>query len=191
MPRKRKPKFSEYKVPAIDPGDRNAIEDRDLVQFELVDFDEVAVLPDEIRERLVEDLVASIRFARGGVNAGKRHVSDKALARHIFLSDVGRALECVGLPVKRWRKHDHGGGESLFYRMARALADGCSLHLPQDLKPLAKRAVQIQYGTISPGMKAAQDAELTARRQRLDRLVLRLKSAAPQSRGDQSPPAPD
>ena len=160
MPRKRKPRFSEYKIPTIDPEDRHAVEDHVLVRHALVDFDEVAVLPDEIREQLVADLVAAIRIAHGGVKAGKRHVSNKAMGKHIFLSDVGRALARADLPVTRWRKHDHGGSESLYFQMVHALADVSGLHLPQDLKPLAMRAAQIQYGTMSPAMKAAQDAEL-------------------------------
>jgi hypothetical protein len=179
MPRKRKPRFSEYKVPAIDPGDRNAVEDRVRVRHALVDFDEVAVLPKEIHERLVEDLVASVYYARGGLSAGKRHVSNKAETRRIFLSGVARALGQAGLPVKRWRKHDHGGGESLFFQVAHALADTCGLRLPKDLRPLAVRAAQIQYGAMSPAMKAAQNAELAARRRRLDGLVVRLKAVAP------------
>ena len=34
------------------------VEDHDLVRHVLVDFDELAVLPSEIREQLVADLVA-------------------------------------------------------------------------------------------------------------------------------------
>jgi hypothetical protein len=180
MPRKRKPRFAEHKVAVIDPGDRNAVEDRDLVRHALVDFDEVTVLSDEIRERLVEDLVDSIRFARGGVNAGKRHVSNKALARHVFLADVARALARAGLPVKRWRRDDR---ESLLYGVAHALADTSNLHLPQDLKPPALRATRIQHGATSPVMQRAQDAELAARRRRFDRLVIRLKAAGPMKQG--------
>ena len=45
MPRKRwLTRLSSYDVPKIDPNDRNAIEDRDLVRHALVDFDELAVL---------------------------------------------------------------------------------------------------------------------------------------------------
>jgi len=169
MPRKRwRARLSVYVIPKIDPEDRDAIEDQDLVRAVLVDFEEAAVLPPDIRERLVEDLVAASRFARGGVKAGKRHVSDKALGKHVFMGDVERARARAGLPAKRWRKHDHGGGESLYYQMAHALGDVFRLNLPKDLKPLALRAAQIQYGVMSPAMKAAQDAELAARgRQRL------------------------
>ena len=179
MPRKRwLTRLSYYSV--IKPEDGDEVDDYDLVRHALVDFDEVAVLPDETREQLVADLVAAIRIARGGVKAGKRHVSDKAMGKHIFLSDIGRALARAGLSVTRWRKQDYGGGESFYYQMAHALADVCGLHLPQDLKPLAMRAAQIQYGTMSPAMKAAQDAELVRQgRQRLDGLVVRLKAATP------------
>ena len=93
MPRKRwHTRLSSYDVPTIDPNDRNAVEDHDLVRHALVDFDELAVLSSETREQLVEDLVDSIRFARGGVNAGKRGMSNQSLSQQIFLSDVGRAL---------------------------------------------------------------------------------------------------
>jgi hypothetical protein len=168
MPRKPKPRFSEYKIPTIDPEDRNAVSDHDLVRHVLVDFDEVAVLPSEIYKQLVEDLVAAIRRSRGGVKAGKRHVSDKAMGKHIVLADIGRAMGWASLPVKRWRKLDEGGGESLYFQIAHALGDVFGLNLPKDLKPLAMQAAQIQYGVMSPAMKAAQDAEILAiRRQQL------------------------
>ena len=58
MPRKRRlTRLSEYKIPTINPEDRNAVEDHALVRHALVDFDELAVLPSEIREQLVADLV--------------------------------------------------------------------------------------------------------------------------------------
>ena len=156
------------RIPTIDPGDRNAVEDHDLVRHALVDFDELAVLPNKTREQLVAELVVSIGYARGGVKAGKRGMSDKALRQHIFLSDVGRALERTGLPVKRWRKqYDNGGGESFFFRLAREVADVSGIALPKDLKLAGKRAAQHQHGVMSPPMKAAQTAELAARRKRL------------------------
>jgi hypothetical protein len=168
MPRKRwRTRLSSYDVPQIDPKDRNAIEDHDLVRHALVDFDELAVLSDETREQLVEDLVDSIRFARGGVSAGKRGMSNEALAQQIFLSDVGRALERAGLPAKRWRKrYDNGGGESFFFRLAREIADVSDISLPKDLKLPAQRAAEHKYGMISPAMKVAQENEMTARRKR-------------------------
>lgn len=199
MPRKRwRTRVSSYEIPNIDPHDRNAIEDHDLVRHVLVDFDELAVLSSETREQLVADLVAATSYARGGIKAGKRHVSDEALGKHVFMFDIKRALERAGLPVKRWQKHDCGGGESLYYQLAHALGDAFGLHLPQYLKPLALRAAQIQYGVMSPAMKAAQDAELlaagrlrlgglagrlkaplTAWQERLDQFLLRLKAVAP------------
>jgi hypothetical protein len=168
MPRKRRlTGLSEYAVPKIDPNDRNAVEDDKLVRHALVDFDEIAVLSDEVREKLVEDLVVSIRFARGGVKARKQGVSDKALTQQIFLSDVGSALERAGLPPKRWRKqYDNGGGESFFFRLAREVADVAGLDLPQDLKLPGLRASRHQYGIMSPIMKKAQEDELAARRKR-------------------------
>ncbi len=181
MPRKRwRTRLAIYDVPVINPKDRNAVDDLDLVRFALVDFDELAVLSSETREQLVANLVDSIRFARGGVKAGKRGVSDKALAQQIFLSDVGRALERAGLPAKRWRKkYDNGGGESFFFRLAREVADVSGMALPQDLKLPGKQAAQHQYGMMSPAMKRAQKVELAARRQRLNKLRRRLKSVAP------------
>jgi hypothetical protein len=125
------------------------------------------------------DLVDSIRFARGGVKAGKRGVSDKALTQQIFLSDVGHALERAGLPAKRWRKqYDNGGGESFFFRLLREIAQVSGITLPKDLKLPGKRAAQHRYGVMSPLMKKAQEVELAARRQRLSK-PSRLKSVAP------------
>ena len=60
-----------------------------------------------------EDLVDAIRFARGGVNAGKRGMSNKALAQQIFLSDVGRALNAPAYLR-------NGGGNSMTSAAARA-----------------------------------------------------------------------
>jgi len=66
MPRKRwLTRLSEYKVPTIDPSDRNANEDRDLVQFALVDFDELAVLSSQIR--------APTRRGPSGSNSVRSH----------------------------------------------------------------------------------------------------------------------
>jgi len=171
MPRKRwRTRLSAYDVPVINPKDRNAVDDYVLVEFALVDFEELAVLSSETRKQLVANLVDSIRFARAGVKVGKPGVSDKAIAQQVFLSDVGHALERAGLPAKRWRKkYDSGGGESFFFRLARELADVSGMALPKDLKLSGKRAAQHQYGVMSPTMQAAQDAELAARRQRLSR----------------------
>ncbi len=187
MPRKRwRTRLSSYDVPVIDPNDRNAVEDHHLVRHVLVDFDELAVLSSETREQLAANLVDAIRFARGGVKAGKRGVSDKALAQQIFLSDVGRALERVGLPAKRWRKRYDDGDrpsvnapESFFFRLAREVADVAGIALPQDLKLPGKRAAQHQYGVMSPAMRAAQEAELGARQQRVSKRQPRRKPVAP------------
>jgi hypothetical protein len=154
----------------------------------LVDFEEVAALPDVIREWLVADLVAAIGFWRAGVKAGKRHVSDKAMRKDVFMFGVGRALVRAGLPVKRWRKtYDGDGGpdldapERFFFRLARALADAFGIPLPKDLKLVGQRASKIKYGKMSRRMKAAQAAELVALgRQRLGDLAVRLKTCATQ-----------
>jgi hypothetical protein len=181
MPRKRwLTGLSEYRLPKINPNDLNAVEDHDLVRHALVDFDELTVLPSQVREQLVSDLVDAIRFAHTGVDARKRGVSNEALAQQIFLSDVGHALEHAGLPAKRWRKqYDNGGGESFLFRLAREVADVAGLALPQDLKLAGKRASQHQYGMMSPIMKEAQEDELAARRKRPSKSRRRLKSAAP------------
>jgi hypothetical protein len=180
MPRKRwLSSLSEYPLPEIDPNDRNAVEDGDFVRHVLVDFDELGVLSSEVREQLVSDLVDSVRYARGGVKARKRGVSDKALAQQILLSDVGRALERAGLPAKRWRKqYDNGGGESFYFRLAREVADAAGLDLPEDLKLPGQRASRHQYGMMSPIMKKAQEDELAARK-RPSKSRRRPKSAAP------------
>jgi hypothetical protein len=187
MPSKRwLTRLSTYDIVDIDPSVPIPAEDDHLVRHALVDFDELAVLSDNTREQLVSDLVHAIRFARCGVTAGKRGVSDQALAQQIFLSDVGRALERAGLPATRWRKrYDDGDGpsddapESFFFRLARVVADVSGMALPQDLKLPGKRASQHHYGEMLPAMKSAQEAELAARRQRLSKLGRRLKSVAP------------
>ena len=113
-------------------------------------------------------------------------MSDKASAQQIFLSDVGRALERAGLPAKRWRKrYDDGDGpsddapESFFFRLAREVADVSGMAFPRDLKLPGKRAAKHQYGMMSPAMKAAQEAQLEERRQRLSKRGRRRKSVAP------------
>jgi hypothetical protein len=181
MPRKRwRNKVASYDVPVVDPTDRNAVEDHHLVRHALDDFDEVSLLSGETRKQLIADLVDAVRFARCGVRAGKRGISDRALAQQIFVSDIGRALEKAGLPARRWRKqYDNGGGESFFFRVAREVADVCGIALPQDLKLPGKRAAGHRYGVMSPAMETAQKAELVARRRRLSDLGLRLTAAAP------------
>jgi hypothetical protein len=173
MPRKQwLTRVSTYAIREIDPGVPVPAEDHELARFALVDFDEVAVLPEHVREQLVADLVEAVRYARCGVKAGKRGMSDRALAQQVFLSDVQRALERAGLHATRWRKrYDYGDGpsddapESLFFRLAREIADVSGISLPQDLKLAGQRASRHQYGTMSPSMKAAQDEELDARPQ--------------------------
>jgi hypothetical protein len=166
MPRERSlVRLSEYKIPPINPDDRNAVGDHDLVRHALVDFDELADLPDDIREHLVADLVDAIGYWRAGVKPGKRGLSEKKQAQHIFMADVGRALERAGLFATRWRKTYEGDGpdidapESFFFRLARELADAFGRALPKDLKLAGQRASEIQYGVMSPTMEAAQNAD--------------------------------
>ena len=179
MPRKRRHpgdvRFSEWKIPQIDPQDRNTIADRDLVRATLVDFEELATLPEATREQLVTDLVDAVAYWRVGVKPGKLGLSGKKAALQIFISKVGHALKRAALPVKRWRKTYEGDGgpdpdapESFFFQLIRALGDSFSIPIPRDLKLAGKRASKIEYEKMSPIMQAAQDAELRARtRQRL------------------------
>ena len=115
----------------------------------------------------------AIRFWRAGVKPRKRGLSDEKEAQHIFISNVERALERAGLRATRWRKTYEGdrpdidAPESFFFRLARGLADAFGRALPKDLKLAGQRASKIQYGVMFPAMKAAQDAELAARRRRL------------------------
>ena len=67
--------------------------------------------------------MAAIYRARGGVNARKRYMSNKAMARHFFMLDVRHAMERADLRVSNWEKHEEEGGESLYYQIAHALAD--------------------------------------------------------------------
>ena len=212
MPRKRWLTRLSYDS-VINPEDGDEVDDYDLVRATLVDFEELADLPRATREQLVTDLVGAIGFWRAGVKPGKRGLSDEKEAQHIFISDVGRALERAGLFATRWRKTYEGDGpdvdapESFFFRLARGLADAFGRALPKDLKLAGQRASKIQYGVMSPAMKAAQAAELAARgrqrlgdlavrlktplaawQQRLDGLVVRLQVAAPRSKA--RPPAP-
>jgi hypothetical protein len=187
VPRKRwKYKFKSYDVTGIHPGDRRTNSDEELARAALVDLDEVAVLPDVVREQLIRDLVDAVRYARAGVEVGKVGVSNEATAQQVYMSDVARAMERAGLRPTRWRKrYDDGDGpsddapESLFFRLARAVADASDMALPQDLKLPGNRAAQHRYGLMSPAMEAAQRSELAARRQRLSSLERRLKAAAP------------
>jgi hypothetical protein len=205
---RRHVRLSEWKIPRKDdPEDRHAIEDHVHVQVTLRGFEELAVedrvrvratlrdrdfeeladLPDEVREQLVADLVIAIWAWRAGVKPGKRGLSDEKEAQHIFFSDVGRALGRVGQRAARWRKtYDGDGGpdpdapESFYFRLVRALGDDFGIPIPKDLMLATKRASEIQY-EMSPALKAAQDAELAARgRQRLDGLAARLKTCATQ-----------
>jgi hypothetical protein len=180
MPRKRwLTRLSYYGVRTIGPEDPDEVDARTLVRHVLVSFaKELADLPSKTYEQLVEDFTIAIYRARAGVNAGKRNKSNKAMGRHIFMADVDRNMKRARLPVKRWQHHDEGWGESLYYRIAHALADAAGLPLPQDLKPLARWAQRIKYGKMSPAVKAAQLEELVAQgRRRLDQLAARLEAA--------------
>jgi hypothetical protein len=164
MPRKRwLSRLSHYSVSKPEGSD-----DADLVLVRTVldKFEDVAALPSEVREQFALDLVTAIRFARAGVKAGQRHVSDRRIGRHILLADIARAMTQAGLAATRWSKHDLGEGESLYFEVAHALAAVTGLQLPRTLKEPAAQAMQIQYGDMSAAMRAAQDAELKAHEHR-------------------------
>jgi hypothetical protein len=149
MPRKRwKYKLTSHQVSLIDPDDRHANSDEELVRHALVDFDELAAMSDEVRNRLIIELVDAVRFARAGIETGKVGVSNKAVSQQIFLADVGRAMKRAGLHPTRWRKrYDNGGGESLYFRIAREIAGVSGLGaLPKDTKLLGQLASKYRYG---------------------------------------------
>jgi hypothetical protein len=154
VPRKRwKYKVASYDVPHIDPGDRQANSDEELVSHALVDFEELAVLPDAVLGQLIRDLVDAVRYARAGVKTGKVGVSNEATAQQVYMADVARAMKRARMVPTRWRKqYDNGAGESLYYQVGREVADATGLPpLPKDPKLVGQRASQIQYGTQSGG----------------------------------------
>jgi hypothetical protein len=180
--------------PAIDSDNRDWT-DLERVRYALVYSGMMDTLSGEAQERLVQDLVDAANYPLGGINAQKPkpHVSVTALARHVFMCDVERAMEGVGLPVTRWRALDESWSgskstnESRYFQAAHALGNIFGLKLPRNLKPLALRAkrqqrqplaprakrrrpphcgvaMRVEHGEMSPKMKAAQDAELRASR---------------------------
>jgi hypothetical protein len=174
MPRKRwKHKVTFYDVPRIDPADRHTNSDEELVRHALVDLEELDVLPEEVREQLIGDLVEAVRFARAGVKVGKVGVSNAATTQEVFVADVGRALERAGVRPTRWRKqYDNGGGESLYFRVSREVADVTGLGaLPKDPKLVGIRASRIEYCTRSsnsgqicePQIETTQEPDSLAR----------------------------
>jgi hypothetical protein len=172
MPRKRwKYKVTCYDVPRIDPGDRHANSDEELVSHALVDLEELAVLPDAIREHLIADLVDAVRYARAGVAAGKVGISNEATTQQVYMADVARAMERAGLDPTRWRKqYDNGDGESLYYRVGREVADVTGLRpIPKDPKLVGQRASQIVYsasgGLAQTSIDAAEIKPSTAETQ--------------------------
>jgi uncharacterized protein YbjT (DUF2867 family) len=169
MPPKRwKYPVTSYDVPQIDPADRHANTDQELVRYALVDFEELDVLADATREQLIGDLAAAVRYARAGVKTGKVGVSNEATTQQVYVADVGRAMERAGLDPTRWRKqYDNGGPESLYFRIAREVAEVTGLPpLPKDPKLVGQRASQIQYITPVGGDweedVTAQDSKIGA-----------------------------
>jgi hypothetical protein len=153
---------------AIDPF-RSAL---DLVRRALEGFEEVARLPDDIREQLFADLAEDVCLARRRINAGRRR---------LFMRDVRVSFERAGLSVPRWEhhweRHKPGSGESLYFDVAHKLGAAVDAllradfpldlrkknFLPKDLSPLARLVAKIDR-EMSPRMKAWQDAELRRRR---------------------------
>ena len=137
MPHKRwRARLSYHDNRIINPEDRNVVDDHQLVRHALVNFNELADLPDDIREQLVADLVGATRFWRAGVEPGKRGLSDDKEAQHTFFSDVRRALERTGLPATRWRKTHEGDGPDIDVAAvdveARDRLDRCSCRRTND-----------------------------------------------------------
>jgi hypothetical protein len=161
VPRKRwKYKVTSYDVPRVGPADRHANSDKELVSHALVDLEELAVLPDAVREQLIRDLVDAVRYARAGVAVGKVGVSNEATAQQVYMADVARAMERAGLDPTRWRKqYDNGGGESLYYRVGREVADVTGLPpIPKDPKLVGQRASQIGYSASGGSARNSTDA---------------------------------
>jgi len=74
------------------------------VRATLVDFDELDVLPNDVKDMLVGELVESIRKARAGLRFRRRGVSDQYLTKSVFLADLSEALRRAGIAPTRWRK---------------------------------------------------------------------------------------
>jgi hypothetical protein len=151
MPRKpRRTRIKVGEASPVSPPNRQTATDFDRVRHALVDIDELACLPKNVREDLVDELVTAVAYARVGLDIRKRGVSNEAVAKSIYLADVGRALERAGLSATRWRKwYDGGDTESLFYRLAREVAEVCGINLPRELKHLSEGAAEIEYGLIA------------------------------------------
>jgi hypothetical protein len=161
MPRKpRREKVSIWAVPTVDSADRNASSDREIVQFALVDFDELKALPTETREQLISDLVAAIGFFRAGLQVRKRGVSDRKVATQVLVADIGQALERAGVPAKRW--YDRAGRGSLYFRVVAEIAGELKMVVPKDLELAGQRAAGIEYGAVSKNMALAQALEVGA-----------------------------
>jgi hypothetical protein len=146
MPRKQRSKTTVYSAPIVDPADRNANSDHELVRHALVDIEEIAALPMAKRDKLVDGIVEAVRFYRTGLRLDKRGVSNRKVATSILLADIGRQMEAVGLNVTRWRKtYDSGRGESPFFRVVRDVAEVAGIEVPKDLKRQGQNAAKIEY----------------------------------------------
>lgn len=147
MPRKRR-KFIVTVEPPEPPIDPKAATLEELVGAILKDFDELSVLPTSTKELLIRDLVESVRRARAGLRFRRRGVGDGFQTVSVFLADLATALTAAGIKPARWRKNYDGrtdecdDAESLFFKLARALAGDAGLKLPADLKLVAQASTQ-------------------------------------------------
>ncbi len=150
MPRKR-PKFVTTVEPPDAPPAPGAANLDALVRATLVDFDELDVLPNDVKDMLVGELVESIRKARAGLRFRRRGVSDQYLTKSVFLADLSEALRRAGIAPTRWRKIYDGGerdDESLVFRLARDLSSDARFELPADLKDLGQSSTKWSRNSI-------------------------------------------
>ena len=146
MPRKQRSKTTVYGAPIIDPADRNTNSDHETVRHALVDIDDIAALPAAAHDKFVDGIVEAIRFYRTGLRLGEPGVSNSDFAMSVFLADVAREMEAVGLKPTRWRKkYDNGGGESPFFRIVRDVGEVAGIEIPEDLKRQGQNAMKIHH----------------------------------------------
>jgi len=151
MPRKRRKYITTVEPPDAPPAPGAPTLDA-LVRATLVDFDELDVLPKDIKAGLVGDLVESIKRARAGLRARRRGVGDTYLTKSVFLADVSEALRRVGIAPTRWSKIYDGGeadDEALPFRLARALSSDAGFKkFPVDLKNLGRSSTKWSRNSI-------------------------------------------
>jgi hypothetical protein len=150
VPRKQRKFITTVEPPDAPPAPGAATLEA-LVQATLNDFDELAVLPNDVKNKLVGDLVESIKRARARLRFRRRGVSDIYLTKSVFLADLSEALRSAGIAPTRWRKiYDGGerGDESLAFRLARDLSSDAGFELPADLKDLGQSSTRWSRNSV-------------------------------------------